>query len=550
MRLLSKCFFLLVSHFFIVQLWAQKQPSDTLNNKSTGTIITIESADRYNFRQLDSTQLVSLGGNAFVQQGKTKFYADSIVLNQQLNMLEAFGKIHINDADSIHTYASYLKYLGKEKKAYLNKDVKLTDGKGILTTQELTYDVATKIGTYTNGGKVVNGKTVLTSTEGYYYGETKDVYFKKKVVMISPDTKVLTDTLLYNTTSQIATFVVPTTIYNGKRTIKTKDGFYDIKQQKAQLGKRSVIDDSTYTFVSDDAIIDDKSGLSQYHGNAVYRSKDSLNGYDLIANDIKINKKTNSFLATEKPILLIKNNRDTTFIAADTLFSSKLIELTKTRSVPTLPYDSLTQQNKNAVKKQGKDSANDRFFEAYYHVKIFSDSLQATCDSMFYSLADSTFRLFKQPIVWSQDNQITGDTMYLYLANKKPLRLFVFENAMAIQKIDEPYFNQVKSTILNAYFKDGQMHFIRAKGSAESVYYGVDEKKQYAAVNKSTCDIIDIYFEKTKNDNSKAQKIVLRSNVVGTAYPMRRVNHQELRLRKFQWHEAVRPKSKFEILSN
>ena len=59
----------------------------------------------------------------------TLFYCDSAVLNQAANTIEAFGNIHINDADSVHTYSQYLKYLGKEKIAYLKKKVKLTDRK-------------------------------------------------------------------------------------------------------------------------------------------------------------------------------------------------------------------------------------------------------------------------------------------------------------------------------------------------------------------------------------------------------------------------------------
>jgi lipopolysaccharide assembly outer membrane protein LptD (OstA) len=57
-------------------------------------------------------------GNVKVSQGNTLFYADSAVLNQQANTLESFGHVHINDADSIHTYADYLKYLGKEKSIF------------------------------------------------------------------------------------------------------------------------------------------------------------------------------------------------------------------------------------------------------------------------------------------------------------------------------------------------------------------------------------------------------------------------------------------------
>ena len=61
-----------------------------------------------------------------------------------------------------------------------------------------------------------------------------------------------------------------------------------------------------------------------------------------------------------------------------------------------------------------------RFFQAFHHVRIFSDSMQAVCDSMFFSGRDSIFRLHINPIVWAKESQITGDTIYLYTKNKKP----------------------------------------------------------------------------------------------------------------------------------
>lgn len=117
-------------------LLAQRLPSDSLAPE--GKKIDILSALKYNYQKLDSlNEIVSLVGKVIVKQDKVLFYADSAVLNRQLNILEAFGNVHINDADSIHTYAQYLKYLGKEKKAYLQKKVRLTDGEGTLTTEEL-----------------------------------------------------------------------------------------------------------------------------------------------------------------------------------------------------------------------------------------------------------------------------------------------------------------------------------------------------------------------------------------------------------------------------
>ena len=165
---------------------AQAPKSDTA--KAPGKKLEIISAKRLNLLTLDSLHdYRSLAGDVIVRQENTLFYADSAIINVLDNSLEAFGNIHINDADSVHTYSQYLKYLGKEKKAFLKKKVRLTDGKGTLTTEELEYDVTLKIGTYLKGGKLVNKKTVLTSKEGYYYGDTRDIFFKQKVVLIDPE---------------------------------------------------------------------------------------------------------------------------------------------------------------------------------------------------------------------------------------------------------------------------------------------------------------------------------------------------------------------------
>ena len=90
----------------------------------------------------DSTSLRTLAGNAKVKQGNTILSGDSIVINSRTQIAEVFGNVHINDADTVNTYANYLRYLGKQRIAYLKRNVKLTDGKGTLLTDDLTYDLA------------------------------------------------------------------------------------------------------------------------------------------------------------------------------------------------------------------------------------------------------------------------------------------------------------------------------------------------------------------------------------------------------------------------
>lgn len=516
--------------------YAQLSIADT-----TGKVLNIIHADRLNSQKIDGVgEFMSVAGHVSLQQGSTLFYCDSAVLNKSANTVEAFGNIHINDNDSVHTYSQYLKYIGKEKKAFLKNKVRLTDGRAILTTNELEYNTLTKVGTYYKGGKVVNGKTVLTSTEGYYYGETRDMYFKKKVLLVDPEYRVTTDTLLYNTYTQISRFTAPTKIVTGKRTIKTSEGYYDMHNKKAMFGKRPVVDDKDYTLTADDMAFDEANDFGEAQGNVVYKSKDTANALAMLANNIKINQRTGAVLATQKPLMIIKQNRDSIYVSADTLYSGKLTELKKTRFVPDITDTTLTRENKT---KNPADSNSNRFFEAYFNVKIFTDSLQAVGDSMFYSFRDSTFRLFKNPVVWAQQNQIAGDTIYLFTQNKKPKRFYVFENALAINQIEKNIYNQVKGNTINGYFENGNINFFKAKGSAENIYYAADEKGGFIGANRSTCDVIDVYFA-----DRKPNKVVLRNNLEGTITPMRQINYTEYKVRGFKWLDNRRPKTKYELL--
>src|SRR6266540_1894971 len=512
--------------------------------------INIIHSDKIGFKEVDSVNKFQLlVGNVTVQQEKTLFYCDSAAINTTTNVLESFGHVHINDNDSLQIYSDYLKYLGQEKKATLKNNVKLTDGKGVLTTSHLYYDLQTKIGNYLDGGKVVNDKTILTSKEGYYYEQTRDVYFKKDVVLVDSEYTIKTDTLLYNTYSGVATFVVPTEITSdsGRRKINTSNGYYDTKSKRSYFGKRSQIWDRNTSLIADE-VAKDSTGFGEARGNVIYT--DTVQKITILANHINSSSNNSSFIATEKPVMIIKQEEDSIFIAADTLYSARLSDLRKSRNVPVV-VQSVTQENLlpkdsthiNIDTTQGADRT-DRYFEAYNHVRIYSDSLQAVGDSLFYSGEDSVFRLFKEPIVWSRDSQITGDTIYLYTQNKKPKRMYAFENAMTINKVGTEYYNQVKGRTINGYFKDGNIEFMRTRGNSESIYYAQDDENKFIGVNKATADIIDMYFSERK-----PQRVVFRSNLVGTTYPMRQVNHEELRLRGFKWLDELRQKTKYDLFT-
>jgi lipopolysaccharide export system protein LptA len=281
---------------------------------------------------------------------------------------------------------------------------------------------------------------------------------------------------------------------------------------------------------------DDASGIVQIQGNGVLI--DTAQGINILANEIFANKKTGAYLATKKPLMIIKQEKDSIYIAADTLFSAKLTDLYKT---PDTATKKSTTKSKATTTKLNNDSTN-RYFEAFRNVRIFSDSVQAVSDSLFYSFKDSTFRLYQNPIVWSNKSQILGDTIHLFTKNKKADRVKVFENSFMIRENEVGIYHQVKATRMDGYFKEGAIDSIKANGSAESIYFIQDDDSAYTGINQTSSDALDVYFQQ-----QNLEKVVLRSSVKGTLYPFSQKQPSDARLQNFNWLETKRPKTKYEL---
>jgi lipopolysaccharide transport protein LptA len=230
-------FFILVSSFCIANkedLWVANNEQQYADSTQP---VEILNAKRLDFKKIDEqTEIQILIGDVRLRQGTSIFTCDSCVINKKQNLFEAFGRVHINDSDTANVYANHLRYLTDKKYAYLDGNVKLDDGHAQLSSNELEYDMIGGIGTYKNGGKVINKKSVLTSKEGIYYADRRDIYFKKNVELKDPAYYLKTDSLLYNTELQTARFIAETYIIDStKRVIRTSEGVYNLQSGRADF---------------------------------------------------------------------------------------------------------------------------------------------------------------------------------------------------------------------------------------------------------------------------------------------------------------------------
>ncbi len=115
---------------------------------------------------------------------------------------------------------------------------------------------------------------------------------------------------------------------------------------------------------------------------------------------------------------------------------------------------------------------------AYNKVKIFKPDLQGVADSVEYRMADSTIYFYQDPVLWSEGNQMTADSIRMLLKNNTIDRIFMNVNAFVISKDSLFNYNQIKGRKMTAEFKGKKLHRVVVEGNGESIYYALSEEEE------------------------------------------------------------------------
>ncbi len=390
--------------FFILLTFAnraQAQVAFGSPGKDSIKIVKILNDEVYRSETIDSvTTITTLVHHVEIQQETTLIFCDSLRMNPHEDYIECFGNVHINDNDSVNIYSDYMKYLVSKKFVHFEKNVKLTDGKGTLLTDALDYDMTLHMGTYDHGGRILNKGSVLTSDRGVYFEESKDVHFSGDVVLRDSQYDLSADSLLYNTGNQISTFVTQTNVLfkdTTRRTVTTWAGNYDLQNKRATFisgqGHQPVITDGSQLITGNNVYVDDSTGISTADGNADYR--DTAQGIRLVADHMISDRKKNTFLATRHPMMIIKQDKDSIYITADTLRSARLVDFEAQQKI-LAHQDSLHRFYVDSLEKVAADSLHRAAVAKAYRDSVagISDSLNRDrSDSLSPGMADSLAKL-------------------------------------------------------------------------------------------------------------------------------------------------------------
>ncbi|MBP7358149.1 OstA-like protein [Xylanibacter oryzae] len=471
-------------------------------------------ADVLHYNQVRNPEAQILNGHVSFKHRGARMLCDSAYFYQASNSFEAFGHVRMLQGDTLSLKSDYAYYDGNEQMAMARRNVLLTHRKSKLYTDSLNFDRLYNVGYFFEGGKLVDEKNVLTSDWGQYNTETREAIFNYNVKLKNPKFYLTTDTLHYSTKTAVANIVGPSHIKSGDSRIYTESGFYNSRTDKSRLYGRSLITNKDRTIVGDSVYYDSKRKICNGYGNVIYTDKKNKN---MFKSDYGYyNEKTGFGMATKKALAIDYSQKDTLYMHADTF---KIY----TYNINT---DSMYRK-----------------MHAYHKVRAYRIDVQGVCDSLVYNSKDSCMTMYKDPIVWNQNQQLLGEQIKVYANDSTIKWAHVINNALSVQQMpDNEHFNQVSSIEMKAFFKNGDINKGESIKNVRAVYYPQDDSdSSLIGLNYTETDTMKMYLQKRQ-----LQKIWMPA-ATGTLYPMSQIPPSKKFLPDFEWFDYVRPLNKNDI---
>jgi lipopolysaccharide export system protein LptA len=454
-------------------------------------------------------------GKVHLKHNEIIMWCDSAHYLPDINQVTAYSKIHIEQGDTLDLFGDYLFYDGKSEMANVKENVELIDKETHLYTDAIDYDVKGRIAKYNTRGRITNADNTLTSIIGVYYVSDNLFHFKDSVKIVNPEYVMTADTMDYNTKTETSYFTGPTELKGDSINLYCEKGWYDTKNKVTSIWKNAMIDNMQQIVYGDSLFYNDSTGYGEGFNNVVI--VDTTNNLIIKGNYAWYFKQPEQFLVTDMAEFIQVSANDSLFLHADTI------------SAVTIP-DTL--------------SGGFRLMKAFHGCRIFSEGIQAKCDSLAYSFQDSVIRLYTKPVIWSEDNQLTSDSMAVFTKNRQTERLELYNAAFVSSEVDTSRYNQIKGRSLTGFFKNNELFKIEIKGNGESLYYLLDGE-DIAGINQSKCANIEALVE-----NGKISVITDFGSPEGFIDPPDLLIKREIRLEGFSWLDHLRPKNRSDIFKN
>ncbi len=506
-------------------------------DRSSGNRVFLEQADF--LRKNPGDTFLTVVNNVIFTKGPMIMKCDSAHFFESSESLQAFGNVSMEQGDTLFVYADELDYDGFTEIATLyadpGKKVRLINRDVELKTDVFIYDLAIDLGYYEVGGTLTDPSNTLTSIYGEYVPSTKEANFYTRVHLNSRNQSdtldIYTDTLYYNTDTHIAQLFSPSEVVNKRGTIYTRLGVYDTDSNRTTLYDRStIVTAQKQTLTADTIYYDRTAGYGEAFGGMVLT--DSVHDAQVLGNYGYYDELADTAFVTGRALIKHYNSEDTLYLHGRYIRTAALYDTTTVAADPIAGPPETFRVDTTHV--------------AVIHpaVRFYRSDMQGVCDSLRYTERDSTLRMFIDPVVWSDDQQIFGNVIEMQLNDSTIKRAILPDQAFAAQRIEGPHFQQLSGKEMVADFIDGQIHRLDVNGNVEIIMYPEENDSTINKIVNAESSFMTVIFKGQATDS-----IRMWPETTGTVTPLFLARKSLYYLPKFKWFEDLRPLNKDDIFS-
>ncbi len=549
-------------------------------------------------RYTGNNKIAYLKGNAAVSSGEDNLWAPEIEynLNTEIGRYRNGGTLQSKTTTITSDNGNYN---AKTKDARFTGNVHVDDPDYQATSTDMGYNTETELVTFFGPSVVVNENSILRTSSGTWDAKNKIAKFNDRPNITDDAYYIEADHIDYdkNTGWAFARGNVIAIDSANNRTLYSEYTRYNEKSEKLWAYGDPImkmIQDSSDVYVRAEIFFaEPEANLRRYDSLSAQDSlqatldalnkaaQDGLLADSSLLDSVNLHQDRTDVLSTDSLNIISSTQKDTantklSSVSIDTLAvsikdTSNVVDSVKIKVSTSVKdtlqnnEDSLGEKKKidsllrspmlldvKPVRQSNTDTSKPKYFVAYYHVLVFSDSMQGRCDSLSYLQTDSLLRLFKNPVIWSGHRQMIGDTILVKMDSNNVKEVYVPKNGNMTSRSGPEkaeMFDQIQGNKMWAFFTNNKVDSVIAEPNAATIYYATDEQDAYIGASEVTSDKVGVYFDADSTGEQRVKQIVYTKGVQPKMTPMQDVNPKNLRLSRFKWLIDQRPKSLDDFLN-
>lgn len=462
-------------------------------------------------------------------------FQDTAILKKDLSLLQSKkGRYDVNNKistfyedvivtkEDMSLRTDSLKYLTEENKTIFIAPTRIVENERKIYCEAGFYNLDSGEAEFSGNPQLLELEKNATASKILYSQNDSTLTLIDNARFIDGEKIAIGDTIIHNNKIKETQLIGEAQFIDGDKITKGEKIIYNEKTESVQLDGQATYREGSTVLDADRLIFDDLTGRGQGSGNVIW--KDTSSNITMIADQLRMDKNDESLFSygeEQRPYVINMLDGDSLYLAGDTLQSFQEI-VTDTLGV----------------------SDTSRIFTARGGVDILKTDFKAICDSLSFNERDSIFKLYKNPIVWSDTTQFSGDTIFMYLKNKKVDHLEIRKNAFIVSRLEAETYDQIKGRYVDARFVDGEIAEMDVVGNAESLYYMRDDEEKYIGVNKTLCSKMTFYFEE-----KELMDIKFYSKPESVLTPIQKINPITQRLELFNWQIDKAPINLLSIIA-